>query len=72
MQSERRSLFSTRDRRRLAAALRQITTARLFRRVQAVLRVAEGYTVAEAGALGRDGPCQRASLGGRCMGAVVR
>jgi transposase len=48
MQDERPFSFSTRDRHRSADALRQITAARLFRRVPAVLRAAEGYSVAPA------------------------
>jgi transposase len=43
-----RVLFSARDRHRLAEALRQIREARLFRRVQAVLHVAQGHSVTEA------------------------
>jgi transposase-like protein len=34
--------FSGHDRRRLALMLKQTSDARLFRRVQAVLRIAEG------------------------------
>jgi transposase len=48
MQDERRYLFSARDRHRLADAFRQIKEARLCRRVQAVLHVALGSSVAEA------------------------
>jgi transposase len=41
-------LFSARDRHRLAEALRQISEARLFRRVQTILHVAQGHSVTEA------------------------
>jgi transposase len=44
----RASGFSGQDRRRLSKALRETRDLSLFRRVQAVLRVAEGYSVAEA------------------------
>ncbi len=40
--------FSGRDRRRLAKAMSAAGEWRLFQRAQAVLRVAEGYSVAEA------------------------
>jgi transposase len=40
--SSRPASFSSHDRRRLAATLRQTSNVRLFRRLQAVLRVAEG------------------------------
>src|SRR4051812_37028282 len=40
--------FSHRDRQRLARALPQAKQTRLFRRLQAVLLVAEGHSVAEA------------------------
>ena len=39
--------FSGHDRRRLAKAMSTATELRLFQRAQAVLRVAEGYSVAE-------------------------
>jgi transposase len=42
------SEFTGRDRRRLRQAMRQTASARLFRRLQAVLRVAEGESVAQA------------------------
>jgi transposase len=44
----RASEFSGHDRRRLGKALRETHDLSLFRRVQAVLRVAEGSSVAEA------------------------
>jgi transposase len=44
----RASEFSGPDRRRLSKAGRETHDLSLFRRVQAVLRVAEGYSVAEA------------------------
>jgi transposase-like protein len=44
----RASGFSGQDRRRLSKALRETRDLSLFRRAQAVLRVAEGYSVAEA------------------------
>jgi transposase len=40
--------FTGQDRRRLRRALPQAQSARLFRRWQAVLRVAEGASIAEA------------------------
>ena len=40
--------FSWRDRRRLAQAMKDAGDARLFRRLQAVLRVMEGSSVTEA------------------------
>jgi transposase len=40
--------FTGHDRRRLRLAMRQAASARLFRRLQAVLRVAEGASVAQA------------------------
>ena len=40
--------FTGRDRRRLRQAMRQAASARLFRRLQAVLRVAEGESVTQA------------------------
>ena len=40
--------FSGHDRRRLAKAMSSASQPHLFQRAQAVLRVAEGYTVAEA------------------------
>jgi transposase len=40
--------FSGHDRRRLAQAMSSASGLHLFQRVQAVLRVAEGYTMAEA------------------------
>jgi transposase len=40
--------FSGHDRRRLTKAMSSASELRLFQRAQAVLRVAEGYTVAEA------------------------
>jgi transposase len=43
--------FSGHDRRRLAKAMSSATELRLFQRAQAVLRVAEDYTVAEAARL---------------------
>ena len=52
MQGNSRSAFSWYDQRRLRRALATATTVRLFRRVQAVLRVAEGYSAAEAARLG--------------------
>jgi transposase len=42
------SAFTHQDRRRLRHAMRQASSARLFRRFQAVLRVAEGDSVAQA------------------------
>lgn len=45
---QRAAEFTSHDRRRLRRALPQATSARLFRRLQAVLRVAEGASVAEA------------------------
>jgi transposase len=42
------SEFTGHDRRRLRQAMRQAASARLFRRLQAVLRVAEGASVAQA------------------------
>jgi transposase len=51
MQDNSRSSFSGRDRGRLRCAATEATSARLFRRVQAVLRVAEGYAVREAARL---------------------
>jgi transposase len=42
------SEFTHQDRRRLRQAMRQAASARLFRRLQAVLRVAEGASVAQA------------------------
>ena len=51
MQDNSRWPFSWYDRRRLRRALAEARTARLFRRVQSVLRVAEGYSVAEAARL---------------------
>jgi|SRR3954451_11031295 len=44
----RASRFSRYDRRRLAKALREARDVRLFRRLQTVLRVAEGCSVSEA------------------------
>jgi transposase len=44
------SEFTGHDRRRLRLAMRQAASARLFRRLQALLRVAEGASVAEAAA----------------------
>src|SRR3954454_13300078 len=46
--ASRSSRFSRQDRRRLAQALGRTRDVRLFRRVQAVLRVAEGCSVSEA------------------------
>ena len=46
--ASRCSSFSRQDRRRLAKALGKTRDVRLFRRVQAVLRVAEGCSVSEA------------------------
>jgi transposase len=40
--------FTNHDRRRLRQAMQQATSARLFRRLQAVLRVAEGEPIAQA------------------------
>jgi transposase len=40
--------FTSHDRRRLQQAMQQATSARLFRRLQAVLRVAEGESIAQA------------------------
>jgi len=51
MQNNSRSSFSWYDRRRLRRALAEARTARLFRRAQSVLRVAEGYSVTEAARL---------------------
>jgi transposase len=51
MQDNNQSPFSWYDRQRLKRALAEAGTARLFRRVQSVLRVAEGYSVAEAARL---------------------
>lgn len=45
--------FTGHDRRRLRLAMRQAASARLFRRLQAVLRVAEGESIARA-ACGAD------------------
>jgi transposase len=42
------SKFTGHDRSRLRQAMRQAASARLFRRLQAVLRVAEGESVAQA------------------------
>jgi transposase len=42
------SAFTAQDRRRLRQAMRQASSVRLFRRLQAVLRVAEGDSVAQA------------------------
>ena len=47
-QSVRASGFSRRDRRHLAQALGKARDIRLFRRIQAVLQVAEGCSVSEA------------------------
>jgi transposase len=44
----RASDFTGHDRRRLRHAMQQATSARLFRRLQAVLRVAEGESIAQA------------------------
>src|SRR4051812_50175274 len=44
----RASEFTSQDRRRLRRALPQAQSVRLFRRLQAVLRVAEGASVAAA------------------------
>jgi transposase len=46
--NSRASGFSRQHRRRLAKALGEVHDVRLFRRVQAVLRVAEGCSVSEA------------------------
>jgi transposase len=43
--------FSGHDRRRLAKAMSSASEPHLFQRVQAVLRVAEGYSLTEAAAL---------------------
>ena len=43
--------FSARDRQRLAHTMKEARDARLFRRLQAVLRVAEGRGVTEAARL---------------------
>ena len=43
--------FSGHDRRRLARVMSSASELHLFRRAQAVLRVAEGYTIAEAAQL---------------------
>ena len=54
--SSRRTSFSGHDRRRLAAILRRTSNVRLFRRLQTVLRVAEGdpiHAVARAFSLSR-------------------
>jgi transposase len=51
MQDNSRTTFSWRDRRRLRRALAETATARLLRRIQAVLRVAEDYPLAEAARL---------------------
>jgi transposase len=51
MQSNRKRAFSWQDRQRLRRAVVEAATARLLRRVQAVLRVAEGYPLAEAARL---------------------
>jgi transposase len=49
---ERRAAeFSGYDRRRLAKAMSSASELHLFQRAQAVLRVAEGYTMAEAASL---------------------
>jgi transposase len=51
MRSEQESsthCFSGHDRRRLAKAMSSASDLHLFQRAQAVLRVAEGYTIAEA------------------------
>jgi hypothetical protein len=47
-QSAAASGFSRQDRRHLAQALGEVHEVRLFRRVQTVLRVAEGCSVSEA------------------------
>src|SRR3954451_13114343 len=57
--ASRSSSFSRQDRRRLAQALGRTRDVRLFRRVQAVLRVAEGCSVSEAA---RQAGVARASL----------
>lgn len=44
------SEFTGHDRRRLRLAMRQVASARLFRRLQAILRVAEGVSVTQAAA----------------------
>jgi transposase len=44
-------VFTSRDRRRLSAALRRARDARHYRRLQAVLFIAEGCTVGQAAAL---------------------
>jgi transposase len=46
--SSRMSEFSGHERGRLARAMSKAKDVRLFRRIQAVLRVAEGFSVAEA------------------------
>lgn len=51
MQDNSRTTFSWQDRRRLRRAVAEAATARLLRRIQAVLRVAEGYPLAEAARL---------------------
>jgi len=51
MQDNSRTTFSWQDRRRLKGAVAEAATAWLFRRMQAVLRVAEGYPLAEAARL---------------------
>ena len=40
--------FTTRDRQRLSQALAEAQQARVFRRLQAVLLIAQGYSVTES------------------------
>jgi transposase-like protein len=58
-QASRASGFSWRDRRRLVRALQETRDVRLFRRLQAVLRVAEGCSLSE---VSRQAGVDRSSL----------
>ena len=59
MSNQRCAGFSSRDRQHLSDAMKATSDARQFRRLQAVLRVAEGVTVSEAA---RQAGVDRASV----------